>query len=184
MLACYGTPEHASIQLDGAPFRSIFVVRDPRALLVSWYFSTRFSHVSTEGVERHRQAMEGLNEEQALTYMISEFEKEFVPVFEAWLNRIENSVDCKLVRFEDLIGASQKQTWMDIFDHLDILTSPGTLNAVLDTYSIGKLRGNKSNPDKKYAAAGQRPWQDHLVNDARVAFEQSLGKLPARLGYE
>jgi hypothetical protein len=63
----YTNAEWARVATLGA-FRGFHVIRDPRDVVVSAYFSHRYSHPTREfpGLEEHRAALERLSEEEGL----------------------------------------------------------------------------------------------------------------------
>jgi len=94
------------INIDGVP--AAWLVRDPRDMLVSLYYSIRKSHVIPRGQEFFRR-----NREQAQKMGIDQFvitkAKIFVGQFE-WYKEALAGSDVKIYRYEDFIY--KKEEWL------------------------------------------------------------------------
>lgn len=182
LLAAYDPPERISEICGSDTAEIFFVVRDPRALLISWYDSTRFTHVPTDGVLLHRNAMRGMSDTEAFLYCADRFVEEFSPLFDGWLGALDGS---RIIRFEDLTGGNGVTHWHDLLSSLGLQVPVGTLENVLATYSVEKLAKpvTKGKVDK-YAARGRRSWPSHLDRSDIKLVEKKLAKWISGFGYE
>lgn len=183
LLACYEPFEVARELAGGVPLRTALVVRDPREMLVSWYFSTRYSHDPTENVLRRRAEMEHMNDVDGLVYAAGEFAKEFPPIIYSWMGAPAN--DLKLVRFEDLTGRDSLAAWSDLMNFYDISISEASLAAVLNTYSINTLKKTKARSGRtaKYDNAGRARARDFDDPQIWAEFSRATGDLAEKMGY-
>lgn len=100
-------------------FRKAFhVIRDPRDLITSAYFSHKKSHTTKHWPDliKHREHLNSLSKEQGLEAEI-QFSRRFIEEIQNW-NYLDENVTH--VRMEDLIRNSYK-TVLDIFSFLDLL---------------------------------------------------------------
>jgi hypothetical protein len=168
--------------------RAIFVVRSPRQLILSWYFSTRFTHEVNEEIAIHRKNMEGLSDAEGLKYAVRVFRDEFLPIIESWLKDAESDEAVKIVQFESLVRADYAE-WLGMLQHLGMPVGRDVLEQVLSTYHISKIKGAGSfgggrYSNEKYDSAGKRDVNDYFTPDVRGYFEGLMPGLSSRLGYD
>jgi hypothetical protein len=107
--------------------RGFHVVRDPRDIVVSGYFSHRYSHPESFGgvvwqeLGPHRQALEQLDHDRGMLAEI-EFSAGFLQPLADW--EYGQRSDVIELRMEDLITDPVGQ-WTAILTHLDLLSAPG-----------------------------------------------------------
>ena len=176
----------SGIQAEG-PLRAFFVMRDPRDLIVSWYFSVRFSHVAMGDIARVREELEGLSKADGLAYSMERLhEGGTFPTLRSWAEHAPDDPRVMLVRYEDLAGEDSFAVFRRLFDHLDIRVPDEKLAALLDAYSFKRLSGRKRGQEDKRShirkgAAGD--WRNHLDTDLMARFESIAGDLVGCLGY-
>ncbi|MCC5959456.1 MAG: hypothetical protein JJU08_08955 [Rhodobacteraceae bacterium] len=182
LLAAYDEPQRISEICGSDAVEVFFVIRDPRALLISWYDSTRFTHVPTEGVLLHRDAMRGMTDTEAFFYCADRFVEEFSPLFNGWLAALDGN---KIVHFEELTGSDGVALWHKLLVSLGLQIPKETLENVLATYSVAKLAKPVAKGEvDKYAARGRRSWPSHLSPADIEHVEQKLEKWILGFGYE
>lgn len=161
LLAAYGSVEDIERLMGAESYIAFFVVRDPRLMLVSWYYSTRFTHLPTIGVNAHRTAMAGMDESEAFEYCANAFIEEFGPILDSWAKVTDTH---RIVHFEDLTGSNKTKVWSELLGNLGFNIPSGTLSKVLSTYSMEKLAkgGHNGAQSDKYASRGKRDWPDFL----------------------
>nr|WP_246212961.1 sulfotransferase domain-containing protein [Marivivens donghaensis] len=182
LLASYDSYETAK-SLAGKPnVKSFFVIRDPRTMLVSWYYSTRFTHRPTTGVDEHRYAMQNMSDRDAFIYCSDAFIKEFAPILDSWAQHANN---LPIVHFEDLTGVNSSLIWTNLFAELGYAVPQETIQKVLKTYSIENLAPNPHarNVDDKYAAKGKREWPTFLSGSDTSSIYQQLETWIQAFGY-
>jgi hypothetical protein len=173
--------------VDGRAWAAIFVVRDPRDLLVSWYFSNRYSHVPNPVVLEMRAKMNGLNDRDGILATIDDFD-EFATLIDSWTSAARHQPAIRIARFEDLTGTAALANWQDVLRHFDIQAPPETMAAVLRTYDVRKLRGStKSSGEEvrseKYRSGKPGDWQNYFDSEINDAFMRRYGGLVRETGY-
>lgn len=169
------------------PWRAFFVARDPRDVVVSWYFSTIASHPTgnNPGMLRTRDHLLALDEEQGLVFSIG-FLAEY-GLFEAlgsWAQVDDPRV--LVLRYEDLIGGSAERWWGRLFDHCDVALHEERRRTLLERYSFrslsGRDPGNEDTGSKlRKGVAGD--WRNHFTSEVRDAFDREASDVVDRLGY-
>jgi sulfotransferase family protein len=178
---------YRSIPKSG-PSRAFFVIRDPRDVLVSWYFSIRHSHPSVGVVEGVRDALEGRSMNDGLLYCIDALEeKGLFPALRSWSSAAGEG-DVRLVRFEDLVGADSLDVFKDLFAYCDIRMTDSALGTLLDTYSFERLSGGRKpgeeNRESNYRKGTPGDWQRFFDPSIYNRFNEVTRDLATVLGYE
>ncbi|HSJ09657.1 MAG TPA: sulfotransferase domain-containing protein [Longimicrobiales bacterium] len=172
-------------------YRAFYVSRDPRDILVSWYYSARFSHLADNDMTRPlvqaRVALEGLSEADGLRYAVDYMERmgRFASM-RSWTNAPEQDPSVRLVRFEDLVGPDAFVTMAGLFDFLDIRMPESELRSLLDAYSFERLSGRKrgtENPRSHLRSGSAGGWRKRFDEPLTSYFREVTGDLVERMGY-
>jgi hypothetical protein len=161
------------------PYRVVFVHRDPRDVVVSWYFSVKHSHAAHGEVARIRWQLAEMSSEAGLLYAIDYVEA--FGLFEAqrsWLNADDPNV--LLVRFEEMIAPGGAPVIEQILQHCDIRMPRSVLTAVLDDYSFtslsGRLQGDEDrNSHYRKGMAGD--WRAYFTDRIAARFKEAGGDM-------
>jgi len=169
-------------------FRSFFVVRDPRDLVVSHYFSSRYSHVENATVLQDRSRLDDLSERDGMVVTLKIMAGR--GIFDALRSWIENSsADSRIrvFRFEDLVGPDQLEWMMRLVDHCDIRIPRENLETILASLSFERLSGGRKPGDEdkrhKYRSGKHGDWKKYFDDDLIQEFRGAAGNLPEILGY-
>lgn len=122
-----------NFDLDVADNKCILLVRDPRDMAVSMYYSVTKSHVIPEGNDSLRR-----NREEALQKAIDEFVldkiQSYVGQFRTYKEKLQGK-QVKVYRYEDVIY--DKVTWLgDVLDYLEIDKSSALLKNVVKQFDV------------------------------------------------
>lgn len=169
------------------PWRALFVGRDPRDVVVSWYFSSAKSHPTRDnpGLQRARGELAALDLEEGLVFTIRRLESHgLFAALGSWAGVDDPRV--LLVRYEDLVGADAETAWGRVFDHCDVALGPAERRALLARYSFealsGRQRGQEDQGSKlRKGVAGD--WRNHFTPAVESVFAEVTGDLVSRLGY-
>ena len=169
-------------------WRAFAVVRDPRDVLVSWYFSWKHSHPVMGDVGEHRERLQAFNEEAGLCYAIQQLAgRGLFQALESWANNPAPDDRVAVFRYEDLIGENQLATFESLFAHCDIDMPPRVIRKLLAANSFsamtrGRARGTEDvQSHLRKGIAGD--WRNYFTPQVNETFKTIVGDLPARLGY-
>ena len=185
----YGTPDQFdAVRRPDERYRAFFVLRDPRDLLVSWYFSNLYSHPTNPIVAERRAQLATMDTEAGLRHQL---ETELASVFDmlcAWAERSETDDHIRLVHYEDLTGPDTDHHWTELFDHCGMPVPDQIRRDVLATYAFRNLTGGRpaasEDVQAKYRKGTAGDWRAHFTPELEATFETRFPGLVTRLGYE
>jgi hypothetical protein len=168
-----------------ADTRAFFVVRDPRDLCVSRFFSARYSHPKNNGIVQLREKMEKMSDEEGLIYTMTDRFEPIATRIQSWVKAAETQ-DIPIIRFEQLTGPDRVDTWSDLTRRLNLDVDKKTISTLLDFYRAEKFRpktATLASKEVKYRSGKPGEWADHFSPRVTKVFEELYGDLPGKLGY-
>lgn len=166
-------------------YRAFFVLRDPRDIVVSSYFSTRNSHAPMGDVPQVRKVLLEKPFKDGLLYVISHLAKKGAfNDLRAWATAPDSEA-VRLFRYEDLTGEHQLAEVGRLMQHCGIPIPEPELERLLDRYSFHRMRGSGKPPapTSHYRKGKPGDWQNHFDDDVHDAFVAATGNLVELLGY-
>jgi hypothetical protein len=162
-------------------YRTFFVLRDPRDMVVSNYFSTRNSHTPMGDVPQVRKVLQEKPFKEGLLYVIANLEKKGTfKALRSWATA-PAAESIRLFRYEDLTGENQATEVDDLLRHCGIELPPAALAELLDRYSFTRMRSDV--PASYYRKGKAGDWRNHFDDDIHDAFDEATGNLVDLLGY-
>lgn len=166
--------------------RAFFITRDPRDIIVSWYFSSKFSHRLMGDLDEVRGSLGDLDMTRGLQYSIRHLDD--FGLFDAqrsWLGCADDPT-ARVFRYEDLSGPDTIEHFADLFDHCRIEIPRPVLSELLETYSFEKLSGRAKGTEDQHThfrkgIAGD--WRNHFEPEVQAVFDEVTGDLVEALGY-
>lgn len=168
-------------------YRSFFVLRDPRDIVVSWYFSMKNTH-PIQGIERRKQIRERLqrlSKTAGLCFTI-EYLADY-GLFQAqrsWQNVADSNVRC--FKYEDLTGDNQFDQMKALFEHCTISIPKAELRDLLHRHGFENTEKRRKGEEdrsshRRKGVAGD--WANHFDSEVKSTFKDAVGGLPEELGY-
>jgi hypothetical protein len=176
-----------SIRL-GNRYRAFFVIRDPRDILVSHYFSLKYSHSLFGSVGKHREVLNNLSTTKGLLYLIDQDQYIFDEI-KSWVDAYNSGQNTNiiLVYFEDLIGSKQLEHVQKLFRHCDINLPNDSLEQLLADYNFERLSGGRQlgeeNHRSHYRKGTPGDWRNYFNQEIADKFYTITGSLVHDLGY-
>ena len=165
-------------------YRTIYVLRDPRNIVVSWYHSMRESHRLMGKVFDHRRALQELDFDEGLAYCIKAFQLKF-SFMRSWAYARDDD-HTLFIRLEEL-GAAPVDGFLNIMEHCGISIERPTLEEVLTDYTKEKMRERDlavRDGDTSHYREESTDWRDAFTERHRQLFREVTGNLVDLLGYE
>ena len=168
--------------------RAFFVMRDPRDILVSWYFSMKHSHPKGGRVMERRKRLNELPLEEGIELVLEQLEdRGHFEALRSWGDIPEDDTSVIVIRYEDLIGPEQFAHFQRIFRHADIAMPDKVLRTLLSDYSFKKLSGGREagdeNVESHYRKGVVGDWRNLLHKGTIARFREVTGDLVTYLGY-
>jgi len=168
-------------------YKGFHVVRDPRDIIISGYFSHLNSHPvnnlwGKKYLIKHRKWLEnvpkdeGLFEEIKRGYALNPMDKWYY-----------NDPDILEIKFEALTQ-NPYETFNQIFDHIEIKIGEDHLASIVDEFSFKKLSEGRSKGDENVNSHFRKgisgDWKNHFNQEHIDLFKEKWGDLLIKLGYE
>jgi hypothetical protein len=170
------------------PYRAFFVMRDPRDLVVSRYFSMKYSHVANEFITQHRAVLHGMSRTEGLLHVIDHFDDFGVyAALGSWIDASERDPNVLVVRFEDLTVEDNLEPVRRLFWHCAIRMPDRVLRRLLRDYSFERLGGRPRGQEDQlahYRKGVPGDWRNYFDDRMMRRFHELTGDLVARLGYD
>ena len=152
-------------------YRTFYILRDPRDIVVSHYFATRAGGAQNPHSELF-QRMD--NPDTGLPLMIDNLEE--MALFAAMRSWVEATGDQQVLelRFEDLIGPGQFKFFQQLLAHCDIAMLAERFKALLAAHSFEAISGGRK-PGQEDVNAHYRKgvvdaWRNYLTGNASIIF--------------
>lgn len=160
-------------------YRAFFVTRDPRDILVSWYFSTKFSHGKDGYINQYISDLQKIDSvEEGLIYSIQALDDFGLwRTMKNWHSQANTDKEI-IVRFEDLTGGEQVKHWQSLFEFLDIEIRSSSLESILSQYNFEYWsKGRKQGEEDK--ASHMRKgisgdWKNYFTPPVKIKFKEII----------
>lgn len=173
------------------------VIRDPRDIAVSSYFSHRYSHPNSDWPHLSvlRERLERVSKEEGLILDLDFIDRDVFQALETWDYRQPRVLE---LRMEDLAGCP-REGFLDVFRFLGIMAEgsspnaagrlpPEALDRILEACRFEVLSGGRrtGEEDSRHHFRKGVPgdWRNHFTPAVKDYFKRRYARLLIRLGYE
>jgi hypothetical protein len=185
VLAVYASYKRFSAMPKPQRYRAFFVLRDPRDLVVSSYFSLRTSHAPMGDIPEVRKVLQDRPLKEGMLYTINRLaDTGHFGVLRSWA-RAPRAETFELFRYEDLTGERQFDEVDRLMRHCGIPIPPAELEALLARHSFSRLQGPRADnkPVSHYRKGKAGDWRNYFDDELYDAFAAATGDLVELLGY-
>lgn len=170
-----------------AKYKTFFILRDPRDIVVSWYFSLRYSHSPNVLINDIKKQLDKLCFSEGLKYSIDKLEE--VGLFEvqrSWTSIPRNLENIKVFYYEDFVK-NNFSFLKDIFSYLDISMSEKEFTSLCNKYSFEKISGGRKSGlediNSHYRKGVSGDWKNYFEVSTIAHFKDVTKDLLEVLGY-
>ena len=167
-------------------YKTFFVFRDPRDIVVSHYFASRRDAQRLESSDHYRKLA---HPDAGIPFMIDNLNRMgLFSSLRSWASLPKDDPSVLLLRFEELIGPRQFEMFKGLFAHCDIAIPDRVLHSVLEAHSFRVLAGGRQ-PGEEDTASHYRKgiagdWRNHFTDAHVERFKAVSNDLVTLLGYE
>lgn len=167
-------------------YRTIYVLRDPRNVTLSWYKSMRYTHKPVnDSVLYYRKILSDMGRRKAITKAIELYQNK-ISYMKDWFMNAKKDDEVLFVKFENMISNSL-EVFSNIMNHCKINIPRKELKETLKYNDKARMRkkdkrrrvGEKSD----YSKSGTN-WRDEFEHEHIEKFKSVNGKVVDILNYE
>jgi len=168
-------------------YKSIYIYRDPRDILVSYYHSVKQSHKLMGDIDSIREKLQQMDQEAGLIFCIQKLsEQDFWMGMKSW--KQANDPRLLQVPYEHLIGEKYNQEFEGILDHLEISLSKRQQLLLVEKYKFEKLSGGRKagvESEGKHVRKGVAgDWINYFTPEVAKTFNNEAGEIHDFFGYK
>jgi hypothetical protein len=168
-------------------YKAFYVIRDPRDLVISDYFSLRYSHSSNPYVIEMRHKLSSMSINDGIEKRIRNFEFGYFSVLKEWI-KANHDNNLQVYKYEDLFGPEKRDFIKNLLAHCCIYMPEKTINYLMDRYSFEKFSGGRIPGEEDihshYRSGKAGDWKKYFTNDHITLFKELSGDLLVKMGYE
>ena len=166
--------------------KAFYIARDPRDLIISNYFSLKFSHDPYHPyILKMRDKLNSMSQDDGIMDIINSFTTGTKETLGGWFT--QKSKKIKLIRFEDIFGAKQYDVFSDLLNHCNISVSSTDIKILLEKYSFKNISGRKQGSEDikhHYRKGTPGDWKNYFTNQHKDLFKKLSDDLLIICGYE
>ena len=164
--------------------RYIFVVRDPRDLVVSDYFSIRYSHsLINQWMIEKRKLLNKLSLEEGITERINNFHS-YISTLREWTSVYASNI--KILKFEEIFGSNQEHEFKKLMQFCEVGIDDSVVTKLLSKYSFKKVQNRSPGQGKynHYHSGSKNQWREYFTAKHIELIKKEAGDLIVSFGYE
>jgi hypothetical protein len=182
-----GYPTYLSIPKPER-YKAFFVLRDPRDIVVSWYFSAMYSHLPFGPIPGLRADLEKLDFADGMRHMIDTLDEwGSFSAQRSWMEITEDRERIAIFRFEDL-ASDERLFLQQLFEYLDIAIPEQELTMLCNRHTFERhSKGRRPGEEDRlshYRKGIVGDWRNHFDRSTTAYFRQVTGDLLEVLGYQ
>jgi hypothetical protein len=170
-----------------ARFKTFWMMRDPRDVLVSFYFAARYSHVPVDVIPELRGELEAMDEQTGLHFILDRLDDYgLFETMRSWMNPAVEEAGIRVVRYEDL--AADSRTFLaELFRELQVEMPDDVFDSFCERRSFTSRSGGRSQGEEDvmshYRKGVSGDWKLHFDGDLTDHFRRVTGDLIEVLSY-
>lgn len=174
-------------------YKTFVIVRDPRDVVVSWYYSMLYTHRMAGKVPQHRAVLKNLDKEQGINYAIDELQLKFVFLKSWFVGSKYEKPDYRIFYFETMKN-NFDSFLKDLIEYCEIDLESDELEKVSKDVRLDKMREadeerplwlkRTMNNEHSHYRKHQTGWDSEFTEENYTYFKKVNGDILEILGYE
>lgn len=169
-------------------YKAFFVMRDPRDIVVSWYFSNKFSHVAYDSNLGERHVLATVSLQEGLIHSIQRLkENGLFESLRSWFDAAKHDDNVWVTKFEELTSPENYDVFDTLFQHCQIDVPEAVLRQVLEDVKFENLAGRQRGEENVWSHFRKGiggDWVNYFDDEVEQQFTDISGDLARYLGYE
>lgn len=172
-------------------YKCFFVMRDPRDLVVSNYFSRKYSHPQNPRIKNLQEKLHDNNDlQEGLQIIIDWLEYDGIfDVLRSWKIHAPHDPHVMIIAYETLTSpVNGLETLQQLLHHLQVPLSRDQVQKILDDYSFERITGGRKpgeeNIYKHHRKGIAGDWKNHFSPTLIQSFNNQYHDLLELLGYD
>jgi len=169
-------------------YRAFLVMRDPRDITVSYYFSMAFTHTPMGDIPRKRAVLRNMGQREGIIWTIQYLsDYGLYGALRSWKNADAQDPNVKVVRLEDFSGPSAIDTLTCLLRHCDIHVPLEEAKELLSRYSFKsmKTKDHRNVAGLSHYRSGKAgDWKRCFDDEVEKQFRKITDDLVEVLGYD
>lgn len=164
-------------------FKVCYVMRDPRDIIVSWYFSMRDTHGEMGKVKKYREDLKKLDLDAGLHYCIEAFSMKLMAM-RTWANN-QHDPNLIILKFEELTQNPAIEL-RRLLDFMNVEHHQCDIEKIVKNYSKETMRNKdilKRNSEKSHYRSDNSGYRKYFNNSHHIHFRNVTGDLLEKLNY-
>lgn len=164
---------------------AFFVTRDPRDIVVSFYFAAKKSHKPMGEIPELRRRLENLDETAGMDLIIDTLDRWGLFRAQRSWGSPEADHGVRVFRYEDL-AADHRSFMAEVFDHLEIPIPDSEFEDLCERKSFKAVTGREQgaeDPDSHLRKGLPGDWEEKLAPELVQKLDELTDGLAAELGY-
>lgn len=167
-------------------YRTFFVIRDPRDIVTSWYFSTLYSHHPYPKVMERRSQLQSMNLRDGLIFSIDVLHhEELFTIQRSWAVNA-STYGVRIFRYEDF-AKNNLEFLRQLLHYLHVRIPESAFETLSRRHHFTKYSGNRDQGIGDHLSHYRKgiagDWMNHFDADVETHFERRVGDLLEVLGY-
>lgn len=168
-------------------YRTFCIIRDPRDIVVSWYFSIKQSHPLLGKIPIHREILGELSIKEGIRYCINYLgEFGLFDSLRSWIDAKNVDPYLEVFRFEDITDPEKQYSiFCELFKHCKIKVSPVEIKSLLNKYKFSRMKKRSNNSKFSHYRKGvPGEWKSIFDNKNLLLLSKVSKGAVEYLGYE
>lgn len=167
-------------------YKTFCIIRDPRDIIISWYFSVKYSHPLMGKIPQHREILKDITIKDGLIYCMKYLaDYGLFITLKSWIENVKHDDHLMVIRFENIVNINkQLSIFMDLFSHCRVQITEKEVITLLEKYRFTSLKKKNNKTDVSHYRKGiPGEWKSYFDEELNALFSSLSKDIIIQLGY-